>query len=127
MSSAFPGFVGRAFFHGTKHVLRDAERLHTSRNAGIDRQVYQRVAYLIDRDPVTERATQVKGQLSASTKRPDDYDIEKTAIAATKRFAAPICTPAELSDKVLEIPAEFASPVVGPLDVIVSYNLLADL
>jgi hypothetical protein len=73
---------------------RHAEAVNTNRRAAIDQDLRQRGADLVRRQPVVERAADMRGEFFHLAERRDHAEIEYRTFARRQGFVAPGLAPA---------------------------------
>ena len=81
----------------------EAERLDAGRDAGVDRDLDQRVAQLVEGAAVAERTPEVGLELLGPVQRGEEAEVVEAALAVGQRRAAPHPAPAVLGDELLEL------------------------
>jgi len=112
--------------HLLDNLPRRLKRLHARRYPGINHRVSNRLADLLLRQPVADRAPRVRRQLGPPIQAHQDPDVEQRALLPREALAAP-GAPADLRHVFLDGLAEGVGACCeGSVDVVVAEDLAAD-
>ena len=90
----------------TRRAMRNASM--PGGDAGVDRDLRQRLAQLVDRDPVAQRAAAVGLELRGAVERRQQAEVLEAALLVAQRRPRPDLAPAVLRDHALEVAVELA-------------------
>ena len=103
----------------------EPEGLDTCRHSGVDGDLDQRVAQLVERAPVAQRAAEVRLELLRPVQSGEQAEVVEAALAIGQARPSPHCAPAVLGHELLELDVEAVGRRERPGDVLLAEHALA--